>query len=74
MVNDTTRFYCYAICDINNKIIEFAENGNYAELKGELGYYFYNTKLNAHTEIITFDKVVIDVKKRHKAFFEKLGI
>ncbi len=25
-------------------------------------------------EIIAFDKIIIDVKQRHKAFFEKLGI
>ena len=54
---------------------EYAENnGNYARLKGELGYYMYNRTLNAHTEILHFDKIVVDAKRRHKAFFEKLGI
>lgn len=74
-VADTTRYYCYAICDINGAIHEYAENnGNYARLKGELGYYMYNRLLNAHTEILHFDKIVTDAKRRHKAFFEKLGI
>jgi hypothetical protein len=74
-VADTTRYYCYAICDITQAIHEFAENnGNYARLKGELGYYMYNRALNAHTEILHFDKIVLDAKRRHKAFFEKLGI
>ena len=74
-VADTTRYYCYAICDINDAIHEFAENnGGYARLKGELGYYTYNRALNAHTEILHFDKIVVDAKRRHKAFFEKLGI
>jgi hypothetical protein len=52
-----------AICDFN-----------YAKLKGELGYYTYNRNLNAHTEILAFNKIVGDAKQRHKAFFEKLGI
>lgn len=73
-VNDTTRFYCYVICDITDKIKIFADDGNFATLKGERGYYLYNQKLNTHIEIIAFDKIIIDVKQRHKAFFEKLGI
>lgn len=73
-VDDSTRFYCYAICDITPQIREFAENGNYASLQGEYGYYTYNRNHNAHVEIVAFDKIVLDAKQRHKAFFEKLGI
>jgi len=73
-VNGTTRFYCYVVCDITDEIIKFADYGNFATLKGERGYYLYNQKLNTHIEIIAFDKIIIDVKQRHKAFFEKLGI
>ena len=73
-IDDATRFYCYAICDITTQIVEFAENGNYARLQGEFGFYNYNRNHNAHVEIIAFDKIVIDAKQRHKAFFENLGI
>ena len=73
-VDDTSRFYCYAICDITNQIKEFAENGNYAPLQGGYGFYTYNRNHNAHVEIVAFDKIVMDSKKRHKAFFEHLGI
>jgi len=75
LVSELTRYYCYAICDITPAVHTYAEdNGNYAKLKGELGYYMYNRSLNAHTEILHFDKIVVDAKRRHKAFFEKLGI
>jgi len=73
-VSEATRFYCYALCDLTDPIKEFAENANYAKLKGELGYYTYNRNLNANTEIIAFDKLVVDAQRRHKAFFEKLGL
>ena len=73
-VNETTRFYCYVICDIGEEIKRFAEDGNYATLKGERGYYLYNRALNAHIEIISYDKILSDVKQRHRAFFEKLGV
>jgi hypothetical protein len=45
-----------------------------AKHQGEYGYYNYNRHHNSHVEIIAFDKIVIDAKQRHKAFFEKLGI
>ncbi|MEA3457895.1 MAG: hypothetical protein U9R21_04370 [Candidatus Thermoplasmatota archaeon] len=61
---------CKEICNIKR----FADDGNFATLKGERGYYLYNQKLNTHIEIIAFDKIIIDAKQRHKAFFEKLGV
>lgn len=73
-IDDSTRFYCYAICDLTTQVKEFAENGNFAQMSGEFGYYFYNSKLNTHLELIAFNKLVIDAKLRHKAFFEHLGI
>lgn len=73
-VSTETRFYCYAICDMTVAVKEFAENGSYAKLANEFGYYTYNRNLNAHTEILDFDKIVIDATRRHKAFFQKLGI
>ena len=74
LINESTKFYCYAICDINPEIQKFAENSRYSPLKDQLGYYVYNDILHAHTEILAFDKILIDVKKRHKIFFEKLGL
>lgn len=74
LVDDATRFYCYVICDITAPIREYVENNNYTALRGDLGFYSYNRRLNSHTEIIAFDKIIADVKQRHKAFFEKLGI
>ena len=73
-VDATTRFYCYAICDLTPQVKSFAEDGNYAPLQGEFGYYTYNRNHNAHVEIVAFDKIVLDAKQRHMAFFAKLGI
>lgn len=70
----TTRFYCYAICDINNKIDEYADNNNWIKLKDNLGYYQFNQSLGSYTEILSYDEILNDVKKRHTIFFEKLGI
>lgn len=74
MVSEETRYYCFVICDLTTAIEEFVENNSYAKLMGEFGYYTYNRNHNAHTEVLGFDKIVLDAERRHKAFFEKLGI
>ena len=73
-VIDTTKFYCYAVCDISDQIDIYAENHSFSKLKDNLGYYTYIPKLNAHLEIIAYDKIVADAKMRHRIFFEKLRI
>lgn len=75
-VTNETRCYCYAICDLTEPIKEYAESQGHSRLKGELGYYWYNPNgsYNCHVEVIGFDKLVLDAKRRHKAFFAKLGI
>ncbi len=70
----STRFYCYAICDITKEIEIYAENHTWVKLKDNLGYYQFNPSLNSYTEILSFDEILNDVKRRHKIFFEKLGI
>ena len=72
--DEKTRFYCYAICDVNEKIRDFAEGGGYRQIPGERGFYNYNPVYNAHIEIVDFDKIVSDAKLRHTAFFKELGI
>lgn len=73
-VSETTRFYCYGICDFSDKVKKFATNADYVKLNGELGYFYYHKTLGASIYLIDFDKIVTDAKKRHHAFFEKLGI
>jgi hypothetical protein len=69
-----TIYYCYAICDINKQIKEFAIDDGFKPLMGSTGYYRYNDNRKAHLYIISFDKLIEDARKRHKTFFDKLGI
>ncbi|MCD4728259.1 MAG: hypothetical protein K8R46_11385 [Pirellulales bacterium] len=75
-ISNETRCYCYAVCDLATPIKEYAESHGYSRIKGELGYYWYNPNedYNCHIEVIGFDKLVSDAKRRHQAFFAKLGI
>lgn len=73
-VDESTIYYCYAICDINQKIKEFALDDGFKPIMGSTGYYRYNDNRKAHLYIVSFDKLIDDARKRHKTFFDKLGI
>ena len=73
-VTQYTRYYCYAICDINEEMRKYIDRTEFRELKDGAGYYYYNSRKNAHIEILTYKYILSDVQKRHKIFFEKLGI
>ena len=60
--------------DFTKKVKEFAADSDYIELNGELGYFNYHSQHKASIFLINFDKIVADAKKRHYAFFEKLGV
>ncbi len=42
LTDDTTKFYCYAICDINENIEQFAKKWDMKKLKHNFGYYKYH--------------------------------
>ncbi|MBR3921957.1 MAG: sensor histidine kinase [Kiritimatiellae bacterium] len=74
LVDDATRYYCYALCDFNDKIEKAAKYGGYHELPGKYGYFRYNAELKIACYVIRYDQIVADAKQRNFAFFEKLGI
>ena len=72
-VNENTKFYMYVICDISptfkSKIIS---TYGMTETVDGLGYYRMNN--NEYLEILSYDKILNDAKKRNQVLFEKLGI
>ncbi|GHU44268.1 hypothetical protein FACS1894190_15490 [Spirochaetia bacterium] len=74
IVNATTRYYVYIICDITEKIHTTAKGYSALQSPDKLGYFWYNSNYNAYIEIMSFDKVLNDSKKRNRILFEKLGL
>lgn len=66
--------YCYVICDLTSSIRDILEVRNYKPLLDNQGYIFYNDNLNAVIEVISFDKLLSDAKKRNKILFKKLNL
>lgn len=73
-VGANTKFYLYAVCDITSTLETILIDRNYTPTTDRLGYFYYNDKLNAYFEVLSFDKIVNDAKKRNKILFDKLGL
>lgn len=73
-ISDNTWFYTYLICDLNDKIERWASYAQLNKSHDGLGYYGYNKDLKCMIEILTFDQVLANAKKRNKVLFHKLGI
>ena len=73
-VNETTMYYCYAICDIDKKVENLLIDKSFTKLPLGMGYFQYNPSRNVFMEVRAYDQIYKDVLSRHKSFFEKLGI
>lgn len=69
-----TPVYIYIVCDIVDKIVEFADFAKLSISPDGEGYFGYNERYNAYIEIKSFKKVVSDARMRNQIFFNKLGI
>ena len=68
-----TKFYLYVVCDMLDKYKnELASLYNFDETIDRLG--MFRMKENVYIEVLTYDKIINDAKKRNKILFDKLGI
>lgn len=73
-VGDNTKFYLYAVCDLTSTLEHILDFHDFSQTPDKMGYYKYNDKMNAYIEIVSYDKIINDAKKRNKILFDKLGI
>ena len=69
-----TPLYAYIVCDLTIRMRQFAEEQNFTVLPDNDGYFNFNKNYNLYIEIISFDKLIKDSKKRNKILFEKLNL
>lgn len=72
--NDNTQFYLYALCDITPSLETILDGMSYKRTPDGIGAYFYNDRIHAYIEVISYDKIRNDSEKRNKVLFDKLGI
>lgn len=73
-IREGTPLYAYIISDLTPKLRQFAQDQNYTLLPDNDGYFNFNRNYNLYVEIISFDKLISDSKKRNKILFEKLNL
>ncbi len=73
-VRTDTPFYAYIISDLTPKLRKLAEGAGYTKLPDNDGYFSYNANYKLYIEIISFDKLVRDSKKRNQILFSKLNL
>ncbi len=73
-VPDRIPFYAYVVCDLTPKLMTQAENAQLTPTPDSHGFFGYNPNLGVYIEVLSFDKLINDAKKRNAVLFEKLGI
>ena len=67
-------FYAYILCSLTPKIRAIADNHDFVKTPDGEGYFKYHQSQGCYIEIVSYDKVLNDAKKRNRAFFELLQI
>jgi len=70
--NNNIRFFCYILCDISEKLKKYIKQYDFQQTPDGQGYYSYSNNYNAYMEIVPYNKMIRDSKKRNKILFDKL--
>lgn len=66
------RLYGYVIADLEPTLRTACENHDMTPTWDNKGYYFYHSNRDIFIEVIGYDKLIDDARKRNAAFFEIL--
>lgn len=69
-----TPFYAYILCSLTPRIQQIAANRDFTLMPDGQGYFQFHRNSGCYIEILSFDKVLNDAKKRNRSFFERLQI
>jgi hypothetical protein len=75
LVNDTTPFYGYVVCDLTKKVKDWLQKEkNFTPMPDGLGWFNWFGNISLYMEVISWTKLLRDAEMRNKIFFNKLGI
>ena len=70
-----TPFYVYIICDITDSLEDILKKREFSKTPDGQGYFLFKSKYyNAYIEVLPFEKILSDSRKRNRILFDKLGI
>lgn len=71
-VTDGTLFRCYVICDMTSRMRTHCLNSGLLPTADNMGYSGFNQGRHAYVEVISYNKLLADARKRNEILFEKL--
>jgi hypothetical protein len=75
LVNDTTPFYGYVVCDLTKKVKDWLQKEkDFTPMPDDLGWFNWFGNISLYMEVISWTKLLRDAEMRNKIFFNKLGI
>jgi hypothetical protein len=75
LVNDTTPFYGYVVCDLTKKVKDWLQKEkNFTPMPDGLGWFNWSGNISLYMEVLSWTKLLRDAEMRNKIFFNKLGI
>lgn len=75
VIDNKFPFYIYIVCDITESFRNILERREFEKTPDGMGYFKFKSKYySAYIEVIPFDKVLTDAKKRNRILFDKLGL
>jgi hypothetical protein len=66
--------FCYIICDITQTLVRVLKTLDAAPMPDGNGYFNFHKDSRAYYEVIDYDKLLSDGRKRNRIFFDKLNI
>ena len=74
-VNEHTPFYIYIVCDVTPSLEQILKNREFERTPDGKGFFKVKSKYySAYFEVLPFEKVLEDARKRNRILFEKLNI
>ena len=73
-IADGTPFYAYVVADLTPRLVAQAEDHNLTGRPDGQGYVGFNQRLGVHVEVMSFDAMVSDARRRNARFFDELGL
>lgn len=75
IVNSTTPFYGYVVCDLTPKVRKWLElEKDFTPMPDGLGWFRWFGNNSLYMEVLSWTKLLRDAEMRNKIFFNKLGI
>jgi hypothetical protein len=66
--------YAYVVCDLTPTFQKQAKDLQLTKTPDSQGYFGYHREYGAYIEVVSFDKLIDDAKRRNKILFDKMGL